>query len=87
MSCHWLIAGSDLFSFDVEALPETSNSVLAQISFGSDVRGDQNFVIPELGDVVAATAAQVSYLKAECSVAELLNTMKATIHQSGGRQA
>jgi len=67
MSCHWLIAGSDLLSFDVEALPETSNSVLVQISFGSDVRCDQNFVIPELRDVVAATAAQVSYLEAECS--------------------
>src|SRR5438552_9102376 len=67
MTCHWLIAGSDLFSFDVEALPQTSNSVLAQISFCSDVRCDQTFVIPEFRDVVAATAAAASSLAAKGS--------------------
>lgn len=67
MTCHWLIAGSDLFSFDVEALPQTSNSVIAQISFGSDVRRDQNFVIPELHVVGAASAARVPHLDAKGS--------------------
>ena len=67
MTCRWLIAGSDLFSFDVEALPQTSNSVIAQISFGSDVRRDQNFVIPELHVVGAASAARVPHLDAKGS--------------------
>src|SRR5437588_9405560 len=67
MSCHRLIAGSDLLSFDVEALPQSSSSVLAQISFGNDVRCDQDFVIPELHVVGAASAARVPHLDAKCS--------------------
>src|SRR5438552_8367156 len=67
MSCHWLIAGSDLLSFDVEALPETSNSVIVLISLGSDVRCDQTFVIIELHVVGATSAARVPHLDAKGS--------------------
>src|SRR2546422_982017 len=46
---------------------ERCNAVLGQISFGSDVRRDQNFVIPELHVVGAASAARVPHLDAKGS--------------------
>src|SRR6266699_1555680 len=57
MSCRWLIAGSDLFIFGVDLVPQTANSVIAQISF----------VIPEVHVVGAASAARVPHLDAKGS--------------------
>jgi hypothetical protein len=67
MSFHWLIADSDALSFHIKPLSQASSPVLAQISFGSDVRCDQNFVIPELREVGAASAARVPHLDGKCS--------------------
>jgi hypothetical protein len=67
MSCHWLNAGSDLLSFHIKPLSQDSSLVLAQISFSSDVRCDQNFVIPELREVGTANAARVPHLDGKCS--------------------